>query len=193
MGPAGAHRRESKELAYRLALKGRQDAQQIAAGLVAVPKAPAPRLRAALAAYLATPAVQAQATRAKLATNLAHFVAVVGDRPLDAILPPTIDAWRAGLLLRRSKKTGGTWSRNTAQRVFNSVKGFFAYAVADLGLATNPCAPLPDWSVVPAPRRLWQPDEQWLIDVLPPAFGLPLKIGFLCGCRRAEALALDAP
>ena len=53
----------------RLALKGRQDAQQIAAGLVAVPKAPAPRLRAAIAAYLATPAVQAQATRAKLATT----------------------------------------------------------------------------------------------------------------------------
>jgi integrase len=185
-----AHTATSKELAYRLALKARQDAQQIAAGLVAVPKAPAPRLRAALAAYLATPAVQAQATRAKLATNLAHFVAAVGDRPIDAILPPTIDAWRAGLLLRRSKKTGGTWSRNTAQRVFNSVKGFFAYAVADLALAVNPCAALPDWSADPAPRRLWAPDEQWLIDVLPPAFGLPLKIGFLCGCRRAEALAL---
>jgi integrase len=28
------------------------------------------------------------------------------------------------------------------------------------------------------------------IDALPPAFGLPLTIGFLCGCRRAEALAL---
>lgn len=184
------HTAGSKELAYRLALKARQDAQQLAAGLVAAPKAPLPRLGAAVRAYCATPSVQAQKTCRKLETNLAGFLAVVGDRPLDQITAAQIDTWRAGLLLKRSKKTGGTWSRNTVQRVFNSVKGFFAYAVASCALEANPCAPLADWSADPAPRRLWAPDEQWLIDVLPPAYGLPLKIGFLCGCRRAEALAL---
>lgn len=180
-----------KELAYRLAVKARQDAAQEAAGLLPPPRPPAPGLRAAIRAYTATPTVQAQATRAKLAGNLADFLAAVGDRPLDQVTAASIDAWRAGLLQRRSHKTGRTWSRNTAQRVYNSVKGFFAWAVDALeGVPTNPCAALPDWSADPAPRRLWQPDEQWLIDALPPAFGLPLKIGFLCGCRRSEALAL---
>lgn len=181
----------SKELAYRLAQKYRQDAVQIAAGLRAAPRPAAPLLSAAIRRYSATPAIEAQATRAKLRGNLAAFLAAIGDRPLDQITPAQIDGWRAGLLLRRSKKTGGTWSRNTAQRVFNSVKGFWTWAVAALdGLETNPCAALPDWRADPAPRRLWQPDEQWLIDALPPAFGLPLKVGFLCGCRRSEALAL---
>jgi integrase len=184
------HTATSKELAYRLAIKGRQDAQQIAAGLLAPPVAPAPRLGAAIRAYVASPAVQAQATRGKVAKNLAGFLAAVGDRPLDAITPAQIDAWRAGLLRRRSKKTGGTWSRNTVQRVCNSVRGFFTYAVAELALTVNPCATLEPWSADPAPRRLWAPDEQWLIEALPPRFGLPLTIGLLCGCRRAEALAL---
>jgi hypothetical protein len=116
----------------------------------------------------------------------------VNNRPLDEITGSQIDAWRE-FLTRPSKKTGGTWSKNTVQRVYNSVKGLFSRADTDDDLAgtryvKNPCAKLNDWSETPAVRRAWPRDLDWLITELDDKFRLPLMIMRYTGCRRTEAL-----
>jgi len=184
------HTAASKALAYKLAQKKRQDEALIAEGLKKRPKPPAPLLSAYITTYQQSPDAVAQKTKKKRDKNLADFLAHVKDRPIDQVIDVMIDDWRTALLARHSKKTGGTWSRNTAQRVYNSVKGLFTYAAEHLEEFDSPCDALKDWSEDPAERVLWQPDQLWLIDELPDLFRLPLKIGMLCGCRRAEALQL---
>lgn len=184
------HTATTKQLAYRLALANRQKHARIAGGLEAPVKPPAPRL----SQYIETvaPASTAQGRR-KTRKNLLDFLAFTGDQPLDAVSSAVIGAWREALSTRYSKKTGSTWSQNTVQRVYNSVKGLFSHADADTDLAdtrytTNPCAALADLSETPATRRAWPREQDWIIEQLDEYFRLPLMIIRYTGCRRNEAL-----
>jgi hypothetical protein len=184
------HTATNKDLAYKLALANRQKYVRIAGQLEAPEREPAPRL----SKYIDQIApASTDAGRKKTRKNLLDFLAFVKDRSLDDITGSQINAWREQLLRRRSKKTGGTWSKNTVQRVYNSVKGLFSQADRDDDLAgtrytSNPCAKLEDWSETPAVRRAWPREADWIIEALDAYFRLPLKIMRLTGCRRTEAL-----
>lgn len=178
--------------AHALAVAQRHEERKIDLGLAPKPKVALPLLSIYIEeTYLTADVATKQATFAtKLKPNLAEFLAVVKDRPLDEVTEDHVEKYRQHLLTLPSKKTGGTLNRNTVQRRFNSVAGLFAYAAEKIEGFTNPCAKLDEYKQDPAERVLWHPDQLWLIEALAPRFKLPLKIGRLCGCRRAEALAL---
>jgi integrase len=187
--PNTAH---NKPLAVKLAEKKRLDKTLEDEGLKAKPKKPAPMLSRYIATYTTTTDVIAgRKTMDKLTANLADFLAHVGDRPLDQVSEQMVDDWRKALLKRRSKMTKGTWSPNTAQRVYNSVKGLFSYAVKHVDdFSANPCAKLADLSDNPAERRQWTPGDLWILDELDPLYELPLRVGLCSTIRRTEALTL---
>ena len=185
-----AHLSETK--AHELAVAQRHEGRKQDLGLAPKPKVALPLLSVYVErTYLTTDEATKQATfETKLKPNLAEFVAHVKDRPLDEVSEIHLESYRQMLLKLPSKKTGGTLSRNTVQRRFNSVRGLFAYAEAKIDGFVNPCAKLDVYSETPAERVLWGQDQLWLIEKLPPRFKLPLKVGRLCGCRRTEALTL---
>jgi integrase len=182
----------NKTMAQALALKKRQDASLVKAGLKAPDKPPAPMLSKAIAAYVEARRPHDATVATKLEPNLASFLASVKDRPVDEVTPAIIEAWRTAQLSQKSKKRRGTISKNTIQRRYNSVKGLFRSLSdgKDAVLADNPCDELEDWKETAAERRPWREDDVWLIDELPPLYRLPLLVGYHCGCRRTEALSL---
>jgi len=187
--PETAH---NKPLAYRLAQKKRQDAVEIKEGLKMPEKDPAPLLGVVIKRYLAA---SVDSTKGKLTSTLEHFRDHIGaNTPIDAITSTDIDGWRAVLLKLPSKKTGGTWSKNSVQRRYNGVKGLFSHLAnpkrPDRELTVNPCEALDDWAEAPAPRRLWTSDLHWLINELPDIYRLPLTVGEHCIARRTEILTL---
>lgn len=173
----------SKAAAYTLAQKKRLDRTLVAGGVKAAPRPAAPLLSTFIAEYVKTQRPLQKTADTKLAPTLAHFLAVVRDRLLDGVTDTLIEDWRRTCLAI-------PLSANTVQRRYNSVRGMFREATERGLLVVNPCERLADYAGPVAPRRLWRPDEQWLVNELPDRYRLPLKVGFLCGCRRTEVLSL---
>lgn len=178
----------NKPAAYQLAGKLRLDDTLVKKGLKAPDRPPAPPLGAAVKDYLAA---WTGRTKGKLVKILTGFVEAVGATvPVDAVTSTHVEKWLTALQERPStRRLGKSWSKNSVQRYYNGVKGFGSWLVEKGWVEDSPCSPA-DRKERPAARRLWSPEEEFLIGELPARFRLPITIARLCSIRRSEALSL---
>lgn len=174
-----------------------EQAQQAQAAAPPPPPAPIfPRLSAYIAEYVgdAADGIARRATCEKMHGHLLDFLVTTGDRPINEIPTERIRDWRKALLMRPSKMSGGTVCKNTAQRWYNSVRGFFRYAAEHLTGFVNPCNrfAIKTWEEAPATERPhWRPEHLTIVSQeLPPHFALPIEIGLSAVVRRIEVLSL---
>jgi integrase len=150
----------------------------------------APRLSVHIARYLEWAAGDHPATAAtKDAKVLPTLLALVGDRPLDAIGAFDLERWRAARLKVVSK--GRPLSRTTVNRELTIVRACFRKAVEWRHLAASPVATLPPWTVDERPIRVLTAEERTLVlTQLPPFHAILCRVTLEALLRLNEVLQL---